>query len=198
MPVLPSTNMKPKLLLKKGLTLVEMVVVMMILGILFTMTAISISNFLKPPPKETTDNIKSALMYAYQTAILNNQTVMFVLYKTENKYSVVKIDRTDEGLVEKKLLESVLPSNLTVADVMDLRGIKYESEKVEIPFNRDGISENYDIHLGQDGNIVYTIMVYKFNGRIDVVSGEKSRAEELNYDKNDEKKKQEELEILFE
>ncbi|MCB1190278.1 MAG: hypothetical protein KDK90_07585 [Leptospiraceae bacterium] len=176
----------------------EMVVVMMILGVLITMTAVSISNFIKPPPKEITDNIKAALFYAYQTAILNNQTVMFVLNRADNKYLVVKIDRTDEGLEEKKMLESSLPSNLSIVDVMDLRGIKYESEKIEIPFNRDGISENYDIHLGREGNIIYTIMIYKFNGRIEIVPGEKSRAEELNYDKNDEKKKQEELEILFE
>lgn len=191
---LPTDNM---LWVRRGLTLVEIVVVLTILGMLMTITAVSISNFIRPPPKDITENIKAALRYAYQTAILNNQTVLFVLDKEQNKYLVIKLDRTDSGLEEKVLIESVLPSNLQIIKVMDLRGIVYESEKIKIPFNRNGVSENFDIHLGEEGNVLYTLMVYKFNGKVEVFPGEKSRAEELSIDKDSEKKRQEELELLF-
>ncbi|MBP7281371.1 MAG: type II secretion system protein [Leptospiraceae bacterium] len=165
-----------KLRIRKGMTLIEIVVVVSILGLLMALMATSISGLIRPSAKDTTDKMKAGLFYSYQTAIIGNQTVLFEIDMEKNKYTASKIIRADEGLQHKKVLEVSLPSNNRVVDVTDLRGVKYETGVLVIPFTHDGVAGDYNIHIGEDANSINkTVLLYRYNGKIVVKNGEVNR-----------------------
>lgn len=162
---------------KKGMTLIEIIVVVSILGLLMGLMVSSISGLVRPSAKDTSDKMKAGLFYAYQTAIISNQTVLFDIDMEKNKYTASKLIRSDEGLKQKKVLEVNLPSNNKVVDVTDLRGVKYETGHLVIPFTHDGVAGDFNIHLGEDANsITKTVLLYRYNGKVVVKNGEVNRS----------------------
>ncbi len=162
---------------RKGLTLVELAVVISIIGILMTMVISSLANLIRPSVADTSEKLKAAILFCYQTAILNNQTVILDLDIEEDKYTAYKINRKEEGLEEQKILESgKLPSYSSIVNVTDLRGVKYETGHLRIPFTHNGTSGDYNIHIGDEVKIKKTILVYKYRGKLSLKDGEVNRS----------------------
>ena len=167
----------PKRKIRSGKTLIEIIVVISILGLLMALMVSSISGLVRPSSKDTSDKMKAGLYYAYQTAIISNQTVLFDIDMEKNKYTASKLVRSDEGLKEKKVLEVFLPSNNRVVNVTDLRGVKYETGHLIIPFTHDGVAGDYNIHLGEDANTISkSVLLYRYNGKIVVKNGDVNRS----------------------
>jgi general secretion pathway protein H len=162
--------------LKKGLTLVEMVVVVSIIGFLLAIVGASIKGFIRPSSKSISEKLKASLVYSYRAALVSNCTVVFDIDMELDKYTAYKIIRDEVGVKEKKILEGKLPKNNRVVDIVDLRGVKFENMKVRIPFTHSGISADYNIHIGEDStNIDKTILLYRYNGKVIVKNGEVNR-----------------------
>ena len=162
---------------RTGMTLVEIIVVISILGLLMSLMVSSIVGLVRPSAKDTSDKMKAGLFYAYQNAIIGNQTVLFEIDMEKNKYTASKLVRSDEGLKHKKILEVNLPSNNRVVDVTDLRGVKYETGVLVIPFTHSGVAGDYNIHLGEAANTINkTVLLYRYNGKIVVKNGEVNRS----------------------
>ncbi|HMV43942.1 MAG TPA: type II secretion system protein [Leptospiraceae bacterium] len=162
---------------RRGMTLVEIVVVVSILGLLMALMVSSVSSLIRPSSKDTADKIKAGLYYAYQTAIISNNTVLFDIDMEKNKFTAAKLIRSEEGLKEKKVLEVALPSHNKIVNVTDLRGVKYETGHLIIPFTHDGVAGDYNIHIGEDANNIYkSILLYRYNGKIVVKNGEVNRS----------------------
>mgnify|MGYP000873611133 CR=1 FL=1 len=161
---------------RKGMTLIEIIVVVSILGLMMALMVSSISGLVRPSSKDTADKFKAGLYYAYQTAVISNQTVLFDIDMEKNKYTASKLIRSDEGLKEKKVLEVNLPSNNRVVNITDLRGVKYETGHLVIPFTHDGVSGDYNIHIGEDANTISkSILLYRYNGKIVIKNGDVNR-----------------------
>ncbi|MCE9500580.1 MAG: type II secretion system GspH family protein, partial [Leptospira sp.] len=77
----------PRSVHRRGLTLVEIGVSIMVIGVLMAMVASSLSNFIRPSSTDVSEKIKSALVFCYETAILNNQTVILDIDIEEDKYT---------------------------------------------------------------------------------------------------------------
>ncbi|MCB1160647.1 MAG: prepilin-type N-terminal cleavage/methylation domain-containing protein, partial [Leptospiraceae bacterium] len=165
--------MKPKH--RRGLTLVEIIVVVSILGLLISMTVSSLMNLIIPSVSNTSEKLKAALFFCYQTAILSNQTVVLTIDFENNKYKAIRIQRTEKGLEKKVILESGMPINTKFMSITDIRGIKHETGFFSIPFTHTGIAEDYNIHLGNGSNVSKTVQLFRYNGRIEIKNGEEDR-----------------------
>ena len=161
--------------IRRGLTLIEMVVVVAILGLLMSFTINSLMNFIMPPARDVADKFKAALFYCYQTAILNNSTVIMEIDIDKAEYIGYKLVRGDAGIEKKKVLKSSFPFNNKILSISDIRGIKIESGIFTVPFTHFGVSEDYNFHVGSDTAINRTIQLFKYNGRIEVKPGEDDR-----------------------
>ncbi|MDX1957483.1 MAG: prepilin-type N-terminal cleavage/methylation domain-containing protein [Leptospiraceae bacterium] len=163
----------PKILLhKKGITLVEMVVVVMLVGILATITISSLMNFIRPSVGGTVEKFQQALKYCYQNAIIQNLVVEMHIDIEKQRYTVFRIMRTDEGLKPRKIMEVALPSNSKIIAVYDLRGLKYDTGIIKIPYTYTGVSEDYTIQFGEGSVVKKSVLVYRYNGKSTIKNGE--------------------------
>lgn len=159
--------------IRKGLSLIEQVVVVMIVGLLMSMTLSSLSNIIFPTSEDDADKLKASLIYSYQTALIKNQTVIVEIDLEKNQYKAYRLERSDEGIEKKELLNVNMSSE--VVHITDIRGIKYEEGIIKIPFTYSGVSEDFNIHLGNNGTIRKTVQLYRYNGKVKIKNGEKDR-----------------------
>jgi general secretion pathway protein H len=160
---------------RKGLTLVEIVVVVSIMGLLLSISITSVSNFIRPSTTDVSEKLKAAIIYCHKSAIIHNQAVILQLDIDKNQYIAHRIVRTETGITEKKILEVKLSSSGRLIDVVDLRGILYDSGVVKIPFTYSGVSEDYSIHLGDEYRVKKSVLNYRYNGKVVVRDGNFSR-----------------------
>lgn len=162
--------------LKSGLTLIEMTVVVAIVSILLVIVGSSLVSFIRPSSTTIADKVKAGLVFAYRSAQISNCTVMFEIDMENNTYKAFKILRDESGVKEKKILQGKLPTNNRVVDVTDIRGIKFENIKLRIPFTHNGVSEDYNIHIGSDStSINKTVLLHRYNGKVFIKNGEVNR-----------------------
>ncbi len=162
--------------LRSGLTLIEMTVVVAIVSILLVIVGTSLLSFIRPSSTTIADKLKAGLVFSYRTAQISNCTVMFEIDMENNTYQAFKILRDESGVKEKKILKGKLPNNNRVVDITDIRGIKFENIKFRIPFTHNGVSEDYNIHIGSDStSIKKTVLLYRYNGKVFVKNGEANR-----------------------
>lgn len=157
------------------MTLVETVVVVMILSILVVYISTALMGFIRPSPSDTVDKFRETLKYCYRMAMIHNQAVILKVDIDEKRYSAFRVTRSDEGIEEKKFLEIGLPSNSRIREIIDIRGVKYESGIVNIPFTYTGVSEDFTFHFGDDSTTVRTVLLYRYNGKVIVKPGEVTR-----------------------
>ncbi len=169
-----------RLKLRRGMTLVETVVVVMIISILVVYISTALLSFIRPSPSDTVDKFKETLKYCYRLAMIHNQAVILKVNLDENKYSAYRVIRSEEGIEEKKFLEIGLPSNARIKKIIDLRGVNYDTGIVNIPFTYTGVAEDFSFHFGNDSQVVRSVILYKYNGKVIVKPGEVSRVAKEN------------------
>jgi len=157
--------------LKRGLTLVEIAVVVMIIGSLLAFSITSVSSFLRPGVADVSEKLKAALIYSQKAAIIHNQAVVFYVDIDNNRYYASRIIRNESGISEKKIIDVSLKSSGRIIDLVDLRGVKFDSGVVKIPFTYTGVSEDYSIHLGNEYTIKKTVINYRYNGKVVIKEG---------------------------
>lgn len=160
-----------KFRLRRGLTLVEIAVVVMIIGSLLAFSITSISGFLRPGVADVSEKLKAALIYSQKAAIIHNQAVVFHIDIDNNRYYANRIIRNESGISEKKILDVSLKTSGRIIDVVDIRGVKFDSGLVKIPFTYTGVSEDYSIHLGNEYTIKKTVLNYRYNGKVVIKEG---------------------------
>ncbi len=161
--------------IKKGLTLVELVVVVMILAILFTFVSVSLMNLIRPSVATTVDKFKETLIYCYKTAMIHNEAVLLKINLDERKYAAFRVTRNEEGIKERKILEAGFPSHSKIREIIDIRGIRYEAGEIIVPFTYTGVAEDYTFHFGDDSNTERSVLLYRYNGKVVVKPGEVTR-----------------------
>ncbi len=174
---------------RRGLTLIEIVVVVSILGIILSISISSLKNFIRPSTVDVAEKLKATLIYCHNTAIIHNQAVILQIDIENNKYFAHRIIRSETGISEKKIIEIKLSSSGRLIDVVDLRGITYDTGIVKIPFTYNGVSEDFSIHLGDEYKIKKSVLNYRYNGKVIIKEGNfsrKARGGEFNDNRNPE------------
>ena len=169
---------------RRGLTLVEIAVVVSIMGVLLSVSITSISSFIRPSATDVSEKLKAAIIYCHKSAIIHNQAVILQLDIDNNQYFAHRIVRSETGISEKKIMEVKLSSSGKLIDIVDIRGIKYDTGVVKIPFTYNGVSEDFSIHLGDEYRIKKSVLNYRYNGKVIVKDGNFTRTAKGNENGN--------------
>ena len=161
---------------RKGLTTIELIIVVAVIGFLFTITAVSIKNFIVPSSKDTSAIVQSSLIFAYNHALLNHKTVFFQLDMEKQEYQVFRVEREDDGIREEPITKVVsLPFNNHIFAIVDFGGRKKTEGIIRIPYSHDGTSWDVTLLMGEEGSVSKSIQVYRYGGKVYIKNGEDIR-----------------------
>jgi len=162
--------------LRRGITTLELIVVVAVVGFLFTITAMSIKNFIVPSAEDTSSQIVAALHFARNHALLNHKSVVFYLDMDKGEYRSFRVEREDDGIKEVPITKTVkLPFNNKIFSAVDIGGREVKNDTLRIVFGFDGTSEDYTLLMGEEGNVKKSIQIFRYGGRIRVLNGENIR-----------------------
>lgn len=168
---------------QRGLSLIEMAVVIMVIAMLMSMSLSILSNFksLMTTSEGAAKKLASALQLARKTAVKSGQTVYFEFDLDEESYRAYRLNRNATETSAKVFLGPVKLSNSyslqAVASVMGNRNTK---DKIKVSFSPNGIGEEIAIYLGEDGGEVEATVIYsRYSGKATVYT------EEIEHDLSD-------------
>jgi len=160
--------------LKKGLTLLEIAIVIFVISILLYITGSmvkSISIF-----KDTEDEaelLKRQILYSSQTAILSNEVVYLELDLDEETYRSFRMERSEGGITEEPVVTKHSLSGFHSLISVAVNGGSIVTEKtIQIPFSPDGSAQEAAVYMGPEGEINATLIIRKYGPRVDLFQGE--------------------------
>ncbi|MDF3821520.1 prepilin-type N-terminal cleavage/methylation domain-containing protein [Leptospira sp. 96542] len=158
---------------RDGLTLIEIVVVISILGLLMVIVGGMLRNFLIPTTEDIAKKLQESFRFGYNKAQLTNQAVLFRYDFTKAKYQFYLLKREEGGLEEEPILKEVsLPFYSKIVKVRDLGGKPISEGELKIIFTPQGTTTDTFIYLGTESTVKKTIQLYRYAGRVKVFSDE--------------------------
>lgn len=162
--------------IRRGITTIELIVVIAVIGFLFTITAVSLKNFLAPTSHDSALAIQSTLKFGYNNALLNNKTVVFVFNIEKQEYYLIRMERDDEGLREEALSKiKKMPFNNKILTAVDFSGRKIQEGLIKIPYSHDGTSIDFTLLIGELEDTKKSIQIFRYGGKVRILNGEKIR-----------------------
>jgi prepilin-type N-terminal cleavage/methylation domain-containing protein len=155
---------------KRGYTFVELMVVIVLIGVMLTLTV--------PRLRETllTDTLKrSARKMVGTIKFLRNEAVRehrpYVLYfdMESGKFWADSPDMTEEERIKAKKLAFSFPKEVHIMDVWLKGEGKKGNGEAQIIFNKRGYVRQSAIHMGSEDGRKYTIVLNPFLGRVQVL-----------------------------
>ena len=153
---------------KRGYTFVELMVVIVLIGLMLTLTV--------PRIRESvlTDTLKSTVRKMVGTVkYLRNEAVReqrpYVLYFESGRFWADSPDMTEEERIKAKKRAFSFPKEVYLMDVWLKGEGKKEDGEAQIIFSRRGYVKQSAIHIGSEDGRKYTIVLSPFLGRVQVL-----------------------------
>ncbi len=142
-----------------GFTLLELVVVMALIAIMFSLAVPNIRNALYTDPlKSTARRLTGLVAEAGQDAVASHSSRLLV-------YDVsMRMFRLQAGNDEKHAVRLAVPASIRVTDFMSVHGGTRSSGRMEIRFSRQGYVDKTLIHLQDTDGREMTLMLSPFLG----------------------------------
>lgn len=161
--------LKMKRKLRDGLTLIEIVVVISILGLIMVIVGGTLRNLIIPSTEDIAVKLQESFKFGYNKAQLTNQAVLFQYDFEKRDYQFFLLKREEGGLEEEAILKKVtLPFYSKIVSVRDLGGKPRSEGKIRIVFTPQGTTTDLLLYVGSDTEIKRTIQIYRYGGKIKI------------------------------
>jgi Tfp pilus assembly protein FimT len=157
--------------LRAGLTLVEQVIVLLVLGILLVIFLPLLSEFtFLQSSEDQAGNLARHLSAARNTAIKANRLVYFEFDLDEDTYSAYTYDRESSELKKEPLIDE---TSARIVAVAAANGKKITEGKITLKMQPSGVAEEMAIYLGAgEGEIYATMLFSRYTGEARVETDE--------------------------
>lgn len=150
--------------LRRGLTLVEMSIVIVVTMITLMVLGSIASNFaFLKSSKDEAEILRDSLVFCRSSAIKSNQTAYVEFDLDEESYRAFRYVRTEGELEEKEFLKKRTLSGFnSIVAVSVATGSRITSGKVRVPFSPEGVAEEMAVYLGEEGDIKATVIYSRY------------------------------------
>ena len=160
-----------------GFTLIELTIILIIMGILFSLVMPRIINITNFKLKSTTRRMVRTINHIYSRATTHNRYYRLGIDLTTDEYWVSADTNPSPGMLEfmeEDIIRKQLPEGIHFTDVFHLGQLepKKEDEEVYTYFSPKGrIDPPTVIHLADERDRYYTLFIPPYTGRVQVIQG---------------------------
>jgi len=158
---------------RSGLTLIELVIVIMIVGFLMVFVGGILRNLLVPTTEDVSAKLSEAFKFGADKAQLTNQTVVFRYDFGNAEYQFFSLKREEDGIAEVSILKKTkLPFYSKIIKTRDFSGkVNYQGQ-FKILFSPQGNTTDLFLYLGSESEIKKTMQIFRYSGKIKIYPGE--------------------------
>lgn len=155
---------------RKGVTLVEIAVVLMVIALLFTIVASMLSNIaLLQSADDEAVLIKKVLLFSRKSAVRSNRKVHVEFNLDDEKYRAYRMDRSQDKPKEDVIVKSrSLSSSNGIMAIASADGKRITEGTITLNISPLGTGEETAIYLGNGTEIKATVIFHKFDEGVDV------------------------------
>jgi general secretion pathway protein H len=165
--------------LKKGLTIIEMSIVIFLMSLLLGVIFSLVQNFsIFKTTQGEAEILKDMYTFAKRTAVKSGQIIYMDFDLDNNKYIIYKKERNSE-LNDKVLVERKLFLTNRIIYIKTHSGNRIDSGKITIHFYPQDLNDEVYLFLGSENNVKKTI-VYPRYGNFAMIKTGESFEEESN------------------
>jgi len=162
-----------QLRVRSGLTIVELVIVIMIVGFLMVFVGGILRNLIVPTTEDVSAKLSEAFKFGADKAQLTNQAVVFRYDFNKAEYQFFSLIREEDGITEKSILKKTkLPFYSKILKIRDISGKITYQDQFKIIFSPQGTTTDLFIYLGSDTEIKKTMQLFRYSGKIKIYQGE--------------------------
>jgi prepilin-type N-terminal cleavage/methylation domain-containing protein len=156
---------------KKGFTLIELAIVVLILSAFMLVAVPKIENFTQGNLKSSSRNLSTTIRYLYSEAAFKKK-IHKLAFDIDNSEYWVEVLEVDEYIVSPDpfVKKRKLPNNVFFKDIITQRslGISTEGKDEFILFLPSGFVEPVVIHLESESGDIYTLATKPYTGATSV------------------------------
>ena len=154
----------------KGFTLIELTVVVVLIGIIMTLTVPRFQTAILTDDLKATTRKMVGLIKGLRDEAIREQRVYFLHFDLEsNRFWIDSTGMTEEERARAAEKAALLPEGIRVLDIWFSSKGKKMSGQTAIRFNKKGYVQPSAIHLGSDDDgRKFTLVLSPFLGRVKV------------------------------
>ncbi len=148
---------------RKGLTIVEMAIVLLLMSVLLTIIFSLVQNFsIFKSTNDESQILKDLYLFAKRTSVKSGQVLFLDLDLDNNSYKIYRKIRKEDFVEEQILTERKLFFTNRIISIRFLSGRTVDSGKVSISFYPQNYNDEIYIYLGSENQIHKTVIFPKY------------------------------------
>ena len=153
----------------KGFTLIELTVVVVLIGIMLTLTVPRFQTAILTDDLKTTTRKMVGMIKGLRDEAIREQRVYFLHFDLEsNRFWIDSTGMTEEERARAAEKAQTLPESVQVLDIWSRSKGKKMTGQTAIRFSKKGYVQPSAIHLGADDGREFTLVLSPFLGRVEV------------------------------
>jgi general secretion pathway protein H len=153
----------------KGFTLIELTVVVVLIGIILTLTVPRFQTAIMTDDLKATTRKMVGMIKGLRDEAIREQRVYFLHFDLEsNRFWIDSTGMTEEERARAAEKAYTLPERVQVLDIWSSSKGKKMTGQTAIRFSKKGYVQPSAIHLGADDGREFTLVLSPFLGRVEV------------------------------